>query len=138
MLHIKKKVNIATAILYPLINRKSKLNLRNKLLIYVTMIRPLITYASPAWGYIPTTQIDFLQRLQNKLLRMITGAPWFIRNSQIRKDCKISTILEHLKNLSQVFFKKCEIHPNILLKEAINYIPTDYHKYKRPRHLLIS
>uniref|UniRef100_A0A182FPZ5 Endo/exonuclease/phosphatase domain-containing protein n=1 Tax=Anopheles albimanus TaxID=7167 RepID=A0A182FPZ5_ANOAL len=35
--------------LYGFINRKAKLNTRNKILIYTSIIRPVLTYASPVW-----------------------------------------------------------------------------------------
>ena len=36
--------------LYSVLNRKSKWNLSNKLVLYTTVIRPNITYESPVWN----------------------------------------------------------------------------------------
>ncbi|GBM30555.1 hypothetical protein AVEN_265008-1 [Araneus ventricosus] len=48
--NINKKTRTAKARLYPLLGRKSKLSLKNKLLLYKTILRPIMTYASPVWG----------------------------------------------------------------------------------------
>ncbi|ERL93671.1 hypothetical protein D910_10959 [Dendroctonus ponderosae] len=52
--HIKtaiEKVKATTAKLYPLLNRRSQISIRNKLLLIKTIIRPTLAYASTASGY---------------------------------------------------------------------------------------
>ena len=39
---------------------------------------------------------------QNKILRIITKSPWFLRNSQIRRELEIDTIQEYV---TQATFK---------------------------------
>ncbi|GBN41971.1 RNA-directed DNA polymerase from mobile element jockey [Araneus ventricosus] len=43
----RQKVSAIKSILYPLIGRKSKLSLSNKLLLYKSLVRPVMSYASP-------------------------------------------------------------------------------------------
>ena len=93
--YVVKKVNGCIASLYPLLCRKSKLNIRNKLTIYLTIIRPVMTYASVSWAYSSDKHINILQVVQNKILRMITNSPWFVRNSQLHCDLNV----EYLKSL---------------------------------------
>ncbi|GBN75661.1 hypothetical protein AVEN_13365-1 [Araneus ventricosus] len=45
--NIKTKLKTSKAILQPLIGKNSKLSLGNRLLLYKSMLRPLISYASP-------------------------------------------------------------------------------------------
>jgi hypothetical protein len=47
----------------------------NKVTIYKTLIRSIITYASPAWKFAADTHVLKLQRLQNKVLRIIGHFP---------------------------------------------------------------
>ncbi|GBN03663.1 hypothetical protein AVEN_70977-1 [Araneus ventricosus] len=61
----------------------------NKLLIYKSILRPLITYAVPIWGIAATVHISKLESLQNITLRQISKMPWFVRNNNIRQDLKI-------------------------------------------------
>ncbi|GBM02815.1 hypothetical protein AVEN_51999-1 [Araneus ventricosus] len=48
--NINKKTRTAKDKLYPLLDRNSKLSLKNKLLLYKTILRPIMAYASPVWG----------------------------------------------------------------------------------------
>ncbi|GFW22014.1 RNA-directed DNA polymerase from mobile element jockey [Trichonephila clavipes] len=59
-----------------LISRRSKLSRSNKLLIYSSLLRPVITYASPVWSFAANTHIKKLEVLQNKTLRQILKADW--------------------------------------------------------------
>ncbi|GFS90146.1 RNA-directed DNA polymerase from mobile element jockey [Trichonephila clavipes] len=59
-----------------LISRRSKLSRSNKLLIYSSLLRPVITYASPVWSFAAKTHIQKLEVLQNKTLRQILRADW--------------------------------------------------------------
>jgi hypothetical protein len=43
------------------------------------------------------------QIFQNKVLRIITNAPWFIRNDNIHKDLKIVKIVNLIHTLSRNF-----------------------------------
>jgi len=89
---IKSKVNLAIKILYPLINRKSKLNIANKIIILKVVFQPLILYACPAWGTCAKTHIKSLQILQNKLLRMILNVPWHFSTLQLHSKTEVPFI----------------------------------------------
>jgi hypothetical protein len=94
-IHISKKLTQGYArmrILYPLVNYKSTLQMKSSLLLYATIIKPLITYACPVWAAASMTKINKLQILQNKFLKICLKAPWFMRNRQIHNDMGISLI----------------------------------------------
>lgn len=93
-------------ILYPLINRQTSLNWKCSLLLYKQLIRPLILYAAPVWGQCATTHIHKMQVLQSKVLRVISNAPWFVRNDALHTDFKIPTIKNYIRELSVSFFNK--------------------------------
>jgi hypothetical protein len=62
--HIRKsltKANHRLRQLYPLLNKSSAIDINLALTVYKTLIRPIITYAAPAWGYAPKTQFNKLQ-----------------------------------------------------------------------------
>ena len=62
----------------PFFNRKSKLHLKNKLVIYKAFFRPIITYAAPAWKGIALYHHKTLQVKQNKILQIIINVhSWF-------------------------------------------------------------
>ena len=55
--------------MYWIIGRKSKLSLKNKLLIYKTIVKSIWTYGIPLWGTASNSNIEILQRFQNNVLR---------------------------------------------------------------------
>ena len=87
--YVIDKANTATKILYSLINRRSRLDINSKLLLYKVAIRPIICYASPIFFHMAHTHHKKLQTLQNKLLRMILNVPWDTSTSEIHIQTNI-------------------------------------------------
>jgi hypothetical protein len=100
-LHVNKKLTegyARLAKLFPLINRKSSLKPTCSVLIYKTIIRPLILYASPVWGLaVSKSKLNKIQVLQNKILRIAVNAPWFIRNKHLHDELGVSSISDFVK-----------------------------------------
>ncbi|GBM29798.1 putative RNA-directed DNA polymerase from transposon X-element, partial [Araneus ventricosus] len=65
----------ARAQLKPLIGKDSKLSLDTRLLIYKSLLRPLISYACPVWLAAANNYIKSLDRAQNVTIRRITRMP---------------------------------------------------------------
>jgi hypothetical protein len=63
-----------------LLGRKSKLSLENKTLIYKCILKPIWTYGIQLWGCVKPSKTKIIQRLQSKVLRTITNAPWYVSN----------------------------------------------------------
>jgi hypothetical protein len=63
-----------------LLGRKSHLNLENKILVYKVAIKPIWTYGIELWGCASKSNTDIIQRLQSKILRAMTNAPWYVSN----------------------------------------------------------
>ena len=84
---------------------------KSKLLIYTSIVRPIITYASPAWSTLPRTGYRKLQILQNRALRLITKLPRYTRITQLHDITGIPTIQEHTQRLNQSFYSKLKSNP---------------------------
>jgi len=82
--------------LRPLLGNHSKTNITLKKLIYTSMIRLIVTYASPAWCTATTKDFHSLNVFQNKILRKMLGAPYYLKNKAIHKDLKIDTMEEYI------------------------------------------
>lgn len=133
------KARASARALYAITNRRSKLNMPNKLLLYRATVRPILTYAAPIWGYAGDSIINRLQTIQNIQLRIAANAPWFVRNTQIHRDLNTPTIKTHIKAISKKFYTNVETHPNRSIREAaIDYHQDDHMKYKRPKLILLE
>jgi hypothetical protein len=78
--------------MYWIIGRKPKLSLENKLLIYKTILKPIWTFGIPLWGTASNSNIEILQRFQNKVLSSIVNAPWYVPNIILHTDLQIPTV----------------------------------------------
>jgi hypothetical protein len=106
--HAKTRSQMVRGQLNSLVNRRSKMSIKNKLTIYRTMIRPFMMYGSAIWGTVSRTQHQKLQVVQNKFLRATFNAPWFIRNTQLHREANLPTIKEFLQDGARKFYAKAD------------------------------
>ena len=97
--------------LYPLINKKSPLRTDCTLLLYKSLLRPILTYACPVWFSVSSTTRHKLESFQNKVLRLAVNAPWFVRNSQLSREMGVDTLEDHLKGLTTKHFDMLPLFP---------------------------
>ena len=90
--------------LYPLVNRRSRLSTDNKLGLYKTIFRPIMTYACVSWNLISDTQCKRLQTTQNKLLRLLTNSNRYITIAELHRKAKVSMMRDFIMETSQKFF----------------------------------
>jgi hypothetical protein len=72
---VRKKAAQRVGTLGPLLNRRSGLSIRNGVLLYKQLIRPMMDYACTIWRAAARSHIKKLQVLQSKCLRIATVAP---------------------------------------------------------------
>jgi len=106
----------------PLLNRKSDLSVRNGVLLYKKLIRPLMDYACPAWRSAARSNVRKLHALQSKCLRLATGAPWYLSNRQIHEDFGVPLFAEHIKALTESFDSKLADVGNPLARQLGRYL----------------
>ena len=132
--NLMKKAHQLLGIYYPLINRNSKLSINNKLLIYTALIRPVLTYGCPTWSTLAPYRKAQLQTFQNKILRIIANAPWFVRNTTIHRDLNIISIIDFMLSLKDNYFQSASTHSNRTIANSHNYLFDPRLRYKRPKH----
>jgi hypothetical protein len=66
----------------------------------------------PLWGTASNSSTEILQRYQNKVLRAIVSAPWYISDKVIHTDLKAPTIREEITNFSVKYRDKTTTNPN--------------------------
>ncbi|GFU03863.1 probable RNA-directed DNA polymerase from transposon X-element [Trichonephila clavipes] len=123
IIQTRDKFRRAQRAIFPLIGRNSELNLYNKLLLYTAVLRPILTYGSPVWGYAANSNIKILEVAQNSLIRNIVKANRYARNSKIYEDIKISPFKAYIQKLAISFFNSLPNSNNANVKMLNNYIP---------------
>lgn len=106
--------------LYWLIGRKSSLDLDLKVLLYNSILKPIWSYGCQLWRTASNSNIEIIQRVQSKILRSITNAPWYVKNCQIHKDLNIAMVKEELQSNTVKYAKRLTDHPNPLAKNLLN------------------
>jgi hypothetical protein len=76
---VGRKAAQRLGVLGPLLNRRSGLSIKNGVLLYKQLIRPIMDYACPIWRSAAHTHVRKLQVLQSKCLPIATNAPWYNR-----------------------------------------------------------
>ncbi|GFW38622.1 probable RNA-directed DNA polymerase from transposon X-element [Trichonephila clavipes] len=93
--HTRNKFRKIMFKLYPLIGRNSELSRDNKVLLFTAVMRPILAYGCPVWGYAAKTNINILDTLQNSTIRMIRSnarRAFLLRVSELKKKNKTGAI----------------------------------------------
>ena len=118
---MSRRTALRMGLLCPLLNRRSDLSIRNGVLLYKQLIRP-IDYAYPAWRSAARTHVWMLQVLQSKCLRLVTGAPWYLSNRQIHEDFGVPFFAEHIRALPASLDSRLADVGNPLLRQLGRYL----------------
>lgn len=86
-------------------DNKSPLSLNCKFLIYKSVLEPGWTYGIQLWGSVNI-------KIQSKILRYISIAPWYFRNIDLHKDLEINTIVKEIECSATKYLLKS--HPKML------------------------
>ena len=105
--------------MYPLINRKSKLSLKNKLAVYKQIIYPVIEYAVPVWECCARTHKLKLQRVQNKVLKMVLNVPGWTRSSEVHELAEVKMLDQKIQEKCLKFREKCAISEYPLIQGLV-------------------
>lgn len=131
---ITAKFRLKKILLKQLLGRYSPLNVRNKLLVYKTILRPTITYAAPVWGGACRTTIDRFEVLQSTTLRhQVLAANRYASNTDIAKALNIPSLRHFMGKLAITFYNSLESNENEELKNLDTYDHTDPRYLHRPR-----
>jgi hypothetical protein len=106
----------------PLLKRKSGLSVRNGVLLYKQLIRPMMDYAYPPWRSAARSHVRRLQVLQSKCLRLATGAPWYVSNKLIHEHLGVPLFADHIRALTASFNSELADLENPLVRQLGRYL----------------
>jgi len=119
---MRKRSAQRMGMLGPLLNRKSDLSVRNGVLLYKQLIRPMMDYACPTWRSAARSHVRRLQVLQSKCLRLATGVPWYVSNRQIHEELGVPLFADHIRALTASFDSKLADVENPLVRQLGRYL----------------
>lgn len=96
--HLSTKTLGLLLSLYPLINRRSRLSVDNKLIVYRQIVLPALMYGSNAWGTCSARNKLVVQRIQNKFLKLIHNLPNRYPTSDLHELDGIPLIEERIRS----------------------------------------
>jgi hypothetical protein len=124
--HIKNKrdeINLRFRNLLWLLGRQSVLSLTNKMRVYCGIIKPIWTYGIQLWSTASKSNTLRVQRAQNNILRVISSAPWYARNSEIHDYLEVPTVSEEARRYSAKYKDRLTAHPNPLSAKLLEPNP---------------
>ena len=113
--HIKKKkeeLNIKFRKMHCLIGRQSELSILKQLLLYKQILK---TYGIQLCCA-KKTNIKIIQTFQNKVLRSIVNAPWYIRNDNLHRDLRMELVVDEIKQHARKHLQRLHQHENLDLR----------------------
>jgi hypothetical protein len=89
-------------------------NITPRYFLFVKILYPIWTYDMPLWGKASNSNIEILQRFQNKVVRTIVNGPWYIPIRLLHTDLQTPTVRGELTKFSTKYRDKLLTHPNEL------------------------
>lgn len=114
--HVKKKreqLELKYKKMKWLMGRYSSLSIENKSLLYNQVLKPVWTYGIQLWGCTSASNRLQIERFQNKVLRDIANAPWYIRNDMLHRDLGVESIKDTMKRYASAHQERLQAHDNI-------------------------
>lgn len=111
------KVSKCLGMIYPMIGKRSNLTTKNKMIIFKTIIRPILTYASPVWRGTANCHMKKLQILQNKCLKIIYRLPWRYSTTGLHTLTAVPTIRRFIEDYNAKFADSCSNSESVLIRE---------------------
>jgi len=81
-----------------MLGSKSQLSIESKLL-YKAILKPIWIYSVQFSGTVSDSNMEIIQRLPNKYLRIIVNAFWYI-NDTLRHDLNVPYVRDEIKRVS--------------------------------------
>jgi hypothetical protein len=76
------------------------------------MLKPVWTYGILLWGCAAQSTIGVIQRFQNKVLRDIVNAPWYVRNEDFHRDLNMQMVTAAIRHFARKHEARLHQHVN--------------------------
>lgn len=134
--HVLKKkdeLNIKYRKMHWLLGRNSQLAIENKLLLYKQVLKPIWAYGIQLWGCTKKTNLKMIQTFQNKVLRNITNAPWYVRNDNLHRDLEVEYVKDVVKKYAIKHERRIHQHKNPVMRNMLEENTNNLRRLKRAK-----
>lgn len=139
--HIVTKTKIAISILYKMLSNKY-IKTKIKLLLYELCIRPIMLYACSIWCNTSKTNINKLQRIQNKCLNIILrnyrANINFLKIGECHEVAQVEYIEQIVQRLTKRFYAHRVNEINVLKNNGINIVNPSWDRKTYPHQKYAS
>jgi hypothetical protein len=114
--HVKKKheeLGLKYKKMFWHMGRGSALSIHNKLMLYKQVLKPVWTDGIQLWGCTKQSNTDIIQRFQNKVLRNIIDATWYIRNGDLDMDLQMEMVTNEIGRFAKKHEERLLHHVNV-------------------------
>jgi hypothetical protein len=105
--------------MYWLMGRRSALSTHNKLVLYKQILKPVWAYGIQLWGCTKPSNTAIIHTFQNKVLRNIVDAPWYVKNADLHRDLKMEMVTAEIRRFARKHEERLLRHDNV---EAIQLL----------------
>jgi hypothetical protein len=106
--------------MYWLLGCNSELSVQNKLILYKQVIHSVWSYGIQLWGCTSESNIQVIQYYQNKVLKCIVNALWYVRNSDLHCDLMIKKVTDINAIFANSHEKRLQDHISIKESRLVN------------------
>lgn len=117
--YVKIKGNNCIKALYSVLNRNSRLHVSNKILLYKSIIRPILLYSAQTWGLCAETHLKKVQTFQNGTLKMCLNLPRRFSTNELHNLANVEPIKIFRDNMIFNFTNNCRFSENSLIRQLI-------------------
>jgi hypothetical protein len=95
-------------------------------------LKPLWANGIQPWGRTKPSNTAIMQRFQNKVLRNIVDAPWYVRNADLHRDLKMDMVTAEIGRYARKLEKRLLHHENVEAIQLLDYSEL-LHRLKRTK-----
>lgn len=70
----------------------------NKVMLYYKVTKPIWMQSIQLWGFASKSNLNLIQKCQNKIPYGVVTTQWYVRNNDIHKDLEIPTVADKIKS----------------------------------------
>jgi len=88
--------------------------------LYKQILKRVWTYGIQLWGRTKPSNTAIIQGFQNKVLRNIVDASWYVRNADLHTDLKMEMVTAEIRRFARKHEERFLHHDNVEGIELLN------------------